>query len=254
MWYLIAGRLMSGVSFFVFYKVTLNPGDLNLLDRLFGWFFFEHVFEEYGTSVGKFFLTNAGFRTLMENVLIVVRNILTLSHFLTLTEFLLTVSILLLLIYFLFHFLKINRVKGKKNEVGIFIYYAFVIHILVIKTSVSFNLSDIYFIFKPISILAFTFLVPLVLLRFWVSHSNISTHLNGCLKNRVYFVKMSLYLLILLLVSIIVVNSLAIVNSLSNNFLQEFLLKIAIVYTYVYYSFQLYKCQPSTSYVEKNDP
>jgi len=237
MWYLIAGKLMSVISYFVFYKAVLNPNDLNLLDRLFGWFFFEHVFEEYGTNVSKFFLTNIDFRTLIGNVLIVVRNILTLSHFLTLTEFLLTISVLLLLIYFLFHFLKINRIRGKKNEIGILIYYTFVIYILLIKTFASFDLSDIYFIFKPISILILTFFVPPILFWFWVGRRYAAAHKKENLKIRVYFVKVCFYLLNLLLTSTVIINTLTTLNSLSNNFLQEFLIKIIIVYTYIYYLF-----------------
>ena len=126
MWYLLAGKLMSLITYFVFYKLLITPYDLNLLNRVFGWFLIEHVYEEYHMTAGEFFFINSDFRTLIKNLLIVVRNILTWSHILTLTEFTLTVSILILLMYFLFHFLKINKIKSKKTEIIILIYYTFV--------------------------------------------------------------------------------------------------------------------------------
>ena len=226
---------MSVVSYFVFYKVALDPTDLNLLDRLFGWFFFEHVFEEYAITAGKFFLINEDFRTLITNVLIVIRNILILSHFLTLTEFLLTISVLLLLTYFLFYFLKINKIGGKKNEVGILIYYTFVIYILLIKTFVSFDLFDIYFIFKPISALVVTFFVPLIFFWLCLKRYYKASRSNKSLKSQVFLVKTILYLLCLLIIGLIFINSLSTTNFLSNNFLQEFLIKIVIIYTCIYY-------------------
>ena len=237
MWYLIAGKLMSVVSYFVFYKVALDPTDLNLLDRLFGWFFFEHVFEEYAITAGKFFLINEDFRTLITNVLIVIRNILILSHFLTLTEFLLTISVLLLLTYFLFYFLKINKIGGKKNEVGILIYYTFVIYILLIKTFVSFDLFDIYFIFKPISALVITLFVPSIFFWLCLKRYYKASRLNKSLKSLIFFVKTILYLLCSLTIGLIFINSLATTNFLSNNFLQEFLVRIVIIYTCIYYSY-----------------
>jgi len=157
MWYLLAGKLMSLITYFVFYKLLITPYDLNLLNRVFGWFLIEHVYEEYHMTAGEFFFINSDFRTLIKNLLIVVRNILTWSHILTLTEFTLTVSILILLMYFLFHFLKINKIKSKKTEIIILIYYTFVIYILLLKTFASFNMFDIYFIFKPILIITFCF-------------------------------------------------------------------------------------------------
>jgi lysylphosphatidylglycerol synthetase-like protein (DUF2156 family) len=235
MWYLFAGKLMSLIAYFVFYKLLINLNDLNLLDRVFGWFFVEHVFEEYNKNAGKFFLTNGDFRNLIKNLLVIIRNILIWSHLLTLTEFLLTVSILILLVYFLFYFLKINKIKGKKVEVVIFVYYTLIIYILLLKTFVSFNLFDIYFIFKPILAISF---VPVIMFFFYLTamayYRYIINNKNN-LSVKIVLVKISFYIFIVFVIAVAFVNALLIVNFLSDNFLQEFLMKFLLIYTYIYY-------------------
>ena len=97
---------MSVLCFFVFFQGVADPLNLDIVNRLFGWFFLEHLFEDYEINAGKFFLINADFRKLIKNFLIVVRNIIIWSHLLTFAEFLLTGSTLFLLVYFLFYFVK----------------------------------------------------------------------------------------------------------------------------------------------------
>ena len=210
MWYLFAGKLMSLLTYFVFYKLLITPYDLDLLNRVFGWFLIEHVYEEYNVTAGAFFFINSDFRTLIKNLLIVVRNIVVWSHILTLTEFVLTISILVLLMYFLFYFLKINKIKNRKTEIIILIYYTFVIYILLLKTFTSFNMVDISFILPGDNAINF-------------SH------------NFIALIKASFYVLSLVIVTLIFFKSIVFINLINNNFLQEFVIKILLVYTYIYY-------------------
>lgn len=233
MWYLFAGKLMSLLTYFVFYKLLITPYDLDLLNRVFGWFLIEHVYEEYNVTAGAFFFINSDFRTLIKNLLIVVRNIVVWSHILTLTEFVLTISILVLLMYFLFYFLKINKIKNRKTEIIILIYYIFVIYILLLKTFTSFNMVDISFIFKPILILVFCFYAMFVSCKsIFNYYENTSNNKNP---NFIALIKASFYLLSLVIVTLIFFKSIVFINLINNNFLQEFVIKILLVYTYIYY-------------------
>ena len=62
---------MSVLCFFVFFQGVADPLNLDIVNRLFGWFFLEHLFEDYEINAGKFFLINADFRKLIKNFLIV---------------------------------------------------------------------------------------------------------------------------------------------------------------------------------------
>lgn len=234
MWYLFAGKFMSLITYFVIYKLLITPCELNLLNRVFGWFLIEHIYEEYNMTAGEFFFVNSDFRTLIKNLLIVVRNILTWSHVLTLTEFILTISILILLTYFLFYFLKTNKLKDKKTEIVILVYYTFVIYILLLKAFASFNMFDIYFIFKPILVIIFClFVIFSVGKAGFIYYGSI---LNNKLNILIKLIKFSFYVLTIFFIILMFFKSLVFVNSLNNNFLQEFVIKILLVYTYIYYN------------------
>jgi len=235
MWYLFSGRLMSWIAYFVFYKLLITPDDLSLLDRTAGWFFIEHMYEEYGMTAGFFFFSNGDFRTLNKNLVIIVRNILTWSHILTLTEFTLTISILVLLTYLIFYLLKTNKVKSKKADVVILIYYTFVIYVLLLKTFVSFNMFDIYFIFNPLLIVFCVFSVLIFMCKIVIFYykriSESKTNKNTVVK----LIKVIFYVLSLLTVIFLCFSCLVNLNIASNDFLREFVIKVLFIYTYVYY-------------------
>lgn len=235
MWYLIAGKLMTLLSYFTFRKASLFINELNLLDRLIGWFFVEHIFEEHNLPPGKFFLINLNFRVLIKNFLIILRNVFIWSHFITLMEFLVIVSILLLITYFLSYFLKLKKIKFKIIEIFIFVYYIFIVYLLLLKTFLSFDLFDIYFIFNPIIVLLFITSCSFIVVRFYslllllfVSNIRVQSFFVICIKITYYF------LTFLFLISLFL-GFLLITFELNHNLVQECFIKLLIVYTYTYY-------------------
>lgn len=239
MWYLIAGKFMSLTLYFIFCKTFICTNELNLLDRVIGWFFVEHLFEEYNIPAGKFFLTNIDFRTLLKNVLIIFRNVFVWSHFVTLTEFILTISILILVIYFLVYFLKSNKINASVREIFILSYYLVVFYLLLLKTFFSFDLFDIYFIFKPITAVLFLCSCFFIAIRFYFFYLILSV-LNAMIRRCfVIFIKLIFYSLIFLYLNTLFFSFLSITFELNNCLVQEFLIKILIVYAYVYYLFKI---------------
>ena len=150
MWYIIAGKIVSLVSYYVFYKVLFEPNTLSVFDQICGWFLIEHIFEDYEKTAGKFFITNSDFRNLIKNFLIIIRNIVFWSYMLTLLEFLLILSTLFLLIFILSYFFKTKQLRNNLIGIIISIYYIFITYVLSLKIVVSYNWFDVYFIFKPI--------------------------------------------------------------------------------------------------------
>jgi len=239
MWYLIAGKLMSLIIYFIFSKAFVYMNELSILDRLIGWFFVEHLFEEYSILAGKFFLINVDFRTLLKNVLIIFRNVFVWSHLVTLTEFLLTVSILILITYFLVYFLKLKKINADVMNIFILSYYAVIIYLLLLKTFFSFDLFDIFFIFKPITAILFfcsCFFIAIRFLLFYFIVLRVSTIVYYCY---IIFIKTIFYVLIVFCLNILFFTFLSVTLELSNNLIQEFLVKILIVYTYTYYIIHL---------------
>lgn len=254
MWYLVAGKLMCLIIYFIFSKAFVHTNDLSIIDRLIGWFFVEHLFEEYNLIAGKFFLINIDFRTLLKNVIIIFRNVFFLSHLVTLTEFLLTVSILILITYFLIYFLKLKRVNANARDVFILGYYAVIIYLLLLKTFFSFDLFDIFFIFKPITVILFFCSCLFIVIKFYLFYFTLfilNITIRYCF---VVFIKTIFYVLIFFYLNIIFLEFLSVTLELSNNVIQEFLVKSLIVYAYIYYLFKtIYKCQQLINFVEKKD-
>lgn len=236
MWYFFAGNFMSAMCYFALYKGALNPTDLTALDRLFGWFLLEHLFEDYRATAGKFFLNNIDFRTLVKNFLIVVRNIIVWSHFITFSEFLLTGSTLLLLSYFLYCSIKPKNLCTNKTTITIFTYYTLIFYFLFLKIIKTFNLFDLCLIFKPISLLVSVFAAIHVTFKIFLSiFPNLFTKIFK-LSNQIVALKAMYLLLFLTFLYLWAFKSLLCLSYLNDNFFQEFLTKIVAVYFYFYYS------------------
>ena len=236
MLYFFASRLMSLISYFVFYKLFINSTDLNLLDRSFGWFLIEHIFEEYSMTPGKFFLTSIDFRTLIKNFLIIVRNVLVWSHFWTLLEFILTISVLILLFFVLFYFFEANIIK-KRKEVAILSYYVSVIYATILRTFILFNLFDIYFIFKPIFIFVTFFFIVRHLCKAIVGFYYIILSKRNKIDFTVTGIKTIFYIVCVFVISLVLINIVLTTNIIADNLSQEFLVKILLLYTYWYYTY-----------------
>ena len=224
MWYLISGKLMSFIAYFSFKNLfDLNNNYLNTAVKFFGWFLLEHIEEDYEKTAGKFFITNEDFRRLIKNIFIVVRNVIFWSHLITFLEFILILSILILLIYVLFHFLKVKRIKSILLDCVLLFYYLNIILFLSLNLYFSFDWFDLCFIFNPIIIilLMLGFIKLKVLVYFY------DYIINN--QNKIIFIKFLLYL-ILLYIIIISFD----LNLIKNNFIQESVVKILIIYSYVY--------------------
>lgn len=236
MLYFFASRLISLISYFVFYKLFINPADLSLLDRSFGWFLIEHIFEEYSMTPGKFFLTSIDFRTLIKNFLIIVRNVLVWSHFWTLLEFILAISVLILLFFVLFFFFKANTIK-KKKEVAILFYYVSVIYVIILRAFILFNLFDIYFIFQPIFIFVAFFVIIRHLRKAIICFYYIILSKRDKIEFTVTGIKTAFYIICVFVISLVFINTVLTVNIIADNVSQEFLVKFLLLYAYCYYTY-----------------
>jgi len=237
MWYLIAGKVMSLIIYFMVCKAFLYVNQLDLLDRVICWFFIEHLFEEYNIPAGKFFLTNLDFRMLIKNIVIVFRNVFIWSHFVTFTEFLLIISVLILISYFLFHFLKLKIISLRIRELFIFSYYTIITYLILLRIFFSFDLLDIYFIFKPITAILFFFSCFFILIRlyFFLANLIVSKSILRDYSIILFFLKIVFYMVIFTCLIILFLCLLSMTFELTHNLIQEFLIKILIVYTFNYY-------------------
>lgn len=68
MFYLISGKILSFIVFVIIVKLFNSFSDLILVEKIIGWFFIDHIFEEYNFTSGKFFLVNEDYRDLIKNL------------------------------------------------------------------------------------------------------------------------------------------------------------------------------------------
>lgn len=232
MWYLIAGKLMSFIAYISFKSLLdLDINNITSIQKFFGWFLIEHMFEEYKKTSGKFFLINEDFRSLIKNILIIVRNVLIWSHFLTFTEFILTVSILVLLTYFLIYFLRLTKTKNILRESVLFIYYLLVMFVLGFNLFLSFNLFDLCFIFNPVIILLILLFINYKILNFLYRYASNT-------QKKLIILKIFFYVGCFVFINLIFLNSVLIINIFNDNIVQESVLKVLIIYIYCYYLFK----------------
>ena len=239
MWYIIAGKTVSLVSYYVIYKVLFEPNTLSVLDQICGWFLIEHIFEDYNKTAGKFFVTNSDFRNLIKNFVIITRNIVFWSHMLTLLEFLLMLSILLLLVFILYYFFKTKQLQNNFVGIVISIYYIFITYVFVLKIAVSYKWLDVYFIFKPIlnvslflASLLFIYLIFFILYIYIVETPN---QQSSFLLFKILLVKVSFYSLSFSFICFCFLKVLLFLSLFNDNIFQELIFKKLIFYIYVFY-------------------
>ena len=135
--------------------------------------------------------------------------------------------------------MKINKIRGKKAEVVIIIYYTFIIYILLLKTFVSFNMFDIYFIFNPLVIIFCVFTVFAFIYKIAIVFYE--TLLKDKDQKSKFFklIKLNFYILSAIIIALACFKCLITLNYINNNFVQEFIMKILLIYTYVYYYIQI---------------
>ena len=256
MWCVFAGKLITLISYLSFNNLLIYSNNLNLLNRVVGWFFIEHVFEEYNKTAGKFFLNNKDFRNLFKNLLILSRNILLWSQFLTLIELLLTISLLILIIYCLIYLIYQDKVKGKSKEVLILIYYIFLIYVLLLKNVIFLNWFDIFFILKAITILFFVCSIFIFICLNIITFYNLVLYSLRFKRTQIFFIKSLFYFLTISLLSIVYIRLWSNFNLHNNNIIQELIISILLPYTYIYVKFlilcpKIYKCLLLINYVKR---
>ncbi len=234
-WYFLAGKIATLINYFFFYELTTHTifyGSWPM--HIFsGWFFIEHIFEEYTITSGKLFLINKNFRTLIRNLLLLNRNILFWPQVSKLAEFLLSSFLLSLFFYYLI-FLIIQNQLLKKKEVTLLLYYLFISYILLLKIFIFLNWFNIYFTLKLVILFFVIFLSILVMfIQIVVFYRYLLFNLKN-IRSKNVFLKSYFYALSILLLSFNYCKVIFTINLNNNNFIQELFIQILLPYTYLY--------------------
>jgi hypothetical protein len=98
-------------------------------------------------------------------------------------------------------------------------------------------LLDIYFIFKPITAILFFFSCFFILIRlyFFLANLIVSKSILRDYSIILFFLKIVFYMVIFTCLIILFLCLLSMTFELTHNLIQEFLIKILIVYTFNYY-------------------
>ena len=226
MWYFIAGNFVSSVSFIILVKSLQGTGYLSILESSVSWFLIEHVFEEYDSTFGKFFLVNEDFRTLVKNFVMILRNVIFLAQSFNPLEFF---SINLLLV-FIMSFYK------KTYFYNIIKLCVFVSYIFLFKSFLFFNYCLIYTfcnIFFLTVLCLLTFFLYIVMLYWFL------TLQKSKLKQTVLLIiiKISSYILLLFFMFILISLILILSVKIQENIVHELTLNIFFAYFYVIYNY-----------------
>lgn len=232
MWALIAGTIMNSIIDNITYKILIfqNLTNLTVTEKIVGWFLIDHVPKTYYYPSVKYFIINEEFRRLITNILIVFRNIFTLSYVITFTEFFNLLFIEIYLSYFLilhFKFLIFFQTKNKNNSKILFFFFLCLIknHELLTKYSLNFILIPFLFIYEYIIKFLIKHYVFCIIIIYFLRKNKII-----CYKFYFYCT----YFIILVYYNHYLFNF-EILNN--NNFLNEFCLKFMGIYINIYYSF-----------------
>ena len=217
MWSFVAGKFISVVAYFMLLKLTIDYAELNFFEISFGWFLIEYVYEDYSETSGKCFLINKDFRDLIKNLLIITcKNVVLKFYF------------LFLLLFSLVCVFSLKKYNFKKLSVLCFCGLFFLLFFS-FKLSVNFFNKYLLLLFFILTVLSFYF----------IFYAHINFYFDK-VKQKMHLLpyKLWFYLLIILFFNVIFVVLLTLMINTNNNFIQEFLLKILVIYIYVYYSFK----------------
>ena len=228
MWYFVAGRLMSFLTISLMLKLSHNFLGLGIYERFVGWFFVEHVFEDYSLTAGKLFLVSEDFRTLIKNLLIIIRNFMFLAQALTPLEFLFANSFLLVV----FVFYKSALSRGFKKVL------AFLCCVFLLQ---SFLVVDFFLTFIIINFLgSIGAATSVVCFYTTLLYSYMFLYEKSCFKNnkiKFYIIKFFVYTvsvsITLILVWLLLINTVKI----PENFINEFSVICLVPYSYLHYTY-----------------
>ena len=226
MLYLITGKLLSLKSYSLYFSVC-HSEYLETIENLLGWFLLEHVFEEYETTPGKLFIIYEDFRTLMVNLLRIIRNLLFVAQFFTEQEFFLINFLLILLII-------TNKKKLKFDNFKFFLAF---IYLNVINSFFFLSISNIFYAFVYVIFVylsVFCVINYLFLVYWYVFIQLISKKLhNLCLK--IISIKLIVFITIFLVCMLLFLFYLNLCAKINDNLALELVIKSLIIYLYKYY-------------------
>ena len=232
MFYLIAGRLLGVITYFIYFNL-FTCEMIEVLNSVFGWFLFEHIFEDYNTTAGRLFMVYEDFRTLITNVLLIGRNLFFIAQFFTPEEFLVINFILIFLIIVFNPPLISNKFKFFLLVVYINLLNSFMLVSLFNILTALVNILVVYFL--SLSLISYAFLVYCFV---FVKPSGLN-YFNFCVKLLcVKFLSFSGIASFYFSVVLLFLSSYATTN---DNFIQEFVLKFLLMHLYVQVLFEL-KC------------
>ena len=221
----VTGSVLSLLSYFIYYNNFYDYESLGVTSIFLGWFLLEHVFEEYGVTVGKLFLVCGDFRVLIINVLLIMRNLLVLFSSFGILKFM-VVSLLLV----------IGSIYRKKISLVLFswvcIYFVLLNSFLFIDKSNSFMLLNyvlsIYFVNFLVIFYSHIWYYYIFFLRLpYLRRSDFYI--------KVFLTKFLAYMV--LFTCFVVLLSVDFVAELGENLMQEFVLKNLMLYLFIYYLF-----------------
>ena len=224
MWYFVAGRLMSLLTISLILKLSHNFLGLGVYERFIGWFFIEHVFEDYGLTSGKLFLVSEDFRTLIKNLLIIIRNFIFLAQVFTPLEFLFVSSFLL--IVFIFYKTTLPQVLKKA--------FMFLCCVFLLQSFLIVNFFITFFIITflvSIGAVINTFCFYVTLLYYYTFLYKKS------LKNKIQLFWAKIFIYVVLLLNALALVMLIILNTfhVPENFINELSIICIVPYSYLYY-------------------
>lgn len=226
MLFFIVGNILSLFTYSLYFSCLNNIEKLHTVEIFLGWFLLEHVFEEYDTTAGKLFLNYEDFRTLIKNILFLIRNLVFVAQILTPAEFILINIILFFLIIKHKQKLEFDVVKILIISIYGFIFNSF----LFIDLNNIFTGLCYVFVFYLLfisSILYFNVMYYFVFLR--VLHRT-----KNNFNFKLFTMKFLFYILITFFIIFLVIACLSVYSNLSENFIQEFVLSNIILYLYFF--------------------
>ena len=227
MWYLISGYILSSVVFILISKLFLNFSvfNLELNEKIIGWFLIDHIFEEYKFTSGKFFLINEDYRSLITNIVILTRNLCFFAQLFNPIEFI-TINILLIIVFFFVT----SQHWGHRVKLFVFVSYIFLSQtFLIVNTYLLVQLFKVIGVNAVLIFIYYFYIYLISLLLIYNCSNNLAKQISFALliKILIYFFFMCVGFSVLFLFLFMNCSSV-------NNFFLEFFLKLLIPYTYFF--------------------
>lgn len=262
MWTFIAGYLTSYIFEYLIIKLhkeKFSNKNISIFGIIIGWFFQEHVRNDFNVTAGKKFMINKDFRNyFLTNILKVTRNFIFWSHIITFFE----LGTFILLLLFFFIFLPINLTKSKvtkleyftnlysrenldkllnykikKIEFNLTSFGVFVALFFIIKEGFKlYSLYDLFFISRPLIILCiYTYLIFSIIWLIYLIYIFINSNFKQIgLIFKLFYLKINYYIFCVLIVINAAVNLINFEYLNTENFYQELLLKLSFFLWYTF--------------------